>query len=59
MKTFVTFVLACGMVWSAFGQLDVPDTLLTVGTTTVDGFGRPWVYTVWTPSQPELLAGNE
>jgi len=47
------------MVWSAFGQLDVPDTLLTVGTTTVDGFGRPWVYTVWTPSQPELLAGNE
>jgi hypothetical protein len=58
MKTLVAFIIASSLAWSAWGQLDVPDTLLTVGTTTTDASGRPWVYAVWTPSQPELLAGK-
>ena len=58
MKTFVAILLSCCSALTAWGQLDVPDALLTVGTTTVDSSGRPWVYAVWTPSQPQLLDGK-
>ena len=58
MKTFVAIFLSCCSALTAWGQLDVPDALLTVGTTTVDSSGRPWVYAVWTPSQAQLLDGK-